>query len=137
MSTKEQFESIVDNYYNGMYRGDPELIRKAFHPEARLQGVMEGKAFYGLTRENFCQFVTLMPTPADKGDPHDVRFEVLDQTEAQAVLKITDYVFGVWFTDYLSLLKTDDGWCVVNKTYYADKMPEAPEAPEAAKKLLG
>ena len=59
MSTKEQFESVVDNYYNGMYRGDPELIRKAFHPEARLQGFMEGKAFYGLTRENFCQFVTL------------------------------------------------------------------------------
>ena len=47
MSTKEQFRSVVDDYYNGMYRGDPELIRKAFHPEARLQGIMEGQAFYG------------------------------------------------------------------------------------------
>ena len=134
MSTNEQFESVVDNYYNGMYRGDPELIRKAFHPEARLQGVIAGKSFYGLTRDNFCKFVTLMPTPADKDDPHDVKFEVLDLTGAQAALKITDYVFGVWFVDYLSLLKTEDGWKVVNKTYYADEMPEAPEA---AAKLLG
>ncbi|GEM_PF-3247389 len=53
---------------------------------------------------------------------------------AQAVLKITDYVFGVWFVDYLSMLNTDDGWKIVNKTYYADEMPEAPEA---AAKLLG
>jgi hypothetical protein len=134
MSDREQFESVVENYYNAMYRGEPELIRKAFHPEARLQGIMEGQSFHGLTRENFCKFVTLMPTPADKGDPHDVKFEVLDITGAQAVLKITDYVFGVWFVDYLSLLKTEDGWKIVNKTYYADKLPDAPED---AKKLLG
>ena len=134
MSDKEQFESVVDNYYNGMYRGDPDLIRKAFHPEARLQGVMAGQSFYGLTRDNFCKFVTLMPTPADTDDLHDCRFEVLDLSGAQAVLKITDYVFGVWFVDYLSLLDTDDGWKIVNKTYYADEMPKAPEA---AAKLLG
>ena len=134
MSDKEQFESVVDNYYNGMYRGDPDLIRKAFHPEARLQGVMAGQSFYGLTRENFCKFVTLMPTPADTDDPHDCKFEVLDLTGDQAVLKITDYVFDVWFVDYLSMLKTDDGWKVVNKTYYGDELPEAPDE---AKKLLG
>lgn len=74
-----------------------------------------------------------MPTSADKDDPYDMKFETLDLTGDQAVLKITDYVFGVWFVDYLSMLKTEDGWKIVNKTYYADKMPEAPE--DAAKFL--
>jgi len=133
MSGKEAYQALVDNYYNGMYHGDPELIRKAFHPEARLQGIMAGKFFVGMTRESFCKFVTLMPKPADKKDKRDCSFEVLDQTGDQAVLKITDYIFGVWFTDYLSLLKTPEGWRVLNKTYYSDKLPEAPDA---AKKLL-
>ena len=133
MSAQEQFKTLVDDYYNAMYHGNPELIRKAFHPEARLEGIMAGQFFAGMSRESFCKFVTLMPKPADKKDRRDCRFEVLDQTGEQAVLKVTDYIFGVWFTDYLSLLNTKDGWRVVNKTYYSDKLPEAPEA---AKKLL-
>ncbi len=132
--SKEQFQTVVDDYYNGMYHGDPELIRKAFHPEARLEGVMAGQRFYGMSRDNFCEFVTLMPTPADTDDARDCKFEILDQTGDQAVLKITDYIFGVWFVDYLSMLNTAEGWRVVNKTYYAD---EIPSAPEVAKKLLG
>lgn len=133
MNAQEQFKSLVDDYYNAMYHGNPELIRKAFHPQARLEGIMAGQFFAGMSRESFCKFVTLMPKPADKKDKRDCRFEVLDQTGDQAVLKVTDYIFGVWFTDYLSLLKTKDGWRVVNKTYYSDKLPEAPEA---AKGLL-
>ena len=50
------------------------------------------------------------------------------------MIKVTDYIFGVWFVDYLSLLNTNDGWRVVNKTYYSDKMPDAPEG---AEDLLG
>jgi hypothetical protein len=134
MSMQDEFKAIIDNYYNGLYLGDQELIGKAFHPEARLEGLMEGRFFAGMTREEFCKFVTPMPHPADTNDPKDIRFEVLDQTGAQAVLKVTDFIFGVWFTDYLSLLRTNDGWRVVNKTYYSDKLPKAPAA---AAKLLG
>ncbi len=133
MTAQEEFKTLVDNYYDGMYHGDPLLIRKAFHPQARLEGIMAGQFFAGMTMESFCKFVTLMPKPADTKDKRDCRFDVLDQTGDQAVLKVTDYIFGVWFTDYLSLLKTKDGWRVVNKTYYSDKLPEAPEA---AKQLL-
>ncbi|HXG67691.1 MAG TPA: nuclear transport factor 2 family protein [Blastocatellia bacterium] len=112
----------IENYFKGHATGDGAYIRKAFHPAAKVFAMRDGKLLE-LTAEEFASRFDGKP-PADEAE-RKRRIESIDITGNAAVVKVVLDYPQVKFTDYMSLLKVDGEWKIVNKTFFADRKPGA------------
>lgn len=107
----------LDYYIQGHATGQGEHFRKAFHTDARLFAVRDGK-YWQLTSEEY--IARAAGKPADDEVQRKRNIEAIDITGNAAVAKIVLDYPQVKFTDYMSLLKIDGQWKIVNKTFYAE-----------------
>lgn len=113
---KESVKEAVKHYVEGMVFADEASLRKAFHPSCRIIGHYQ-KALEWLSLDEFIDAIKTEGPAAKEVKPF---WEVidLDITGDAAAVKIIDDYAGMRFTDYLSLLKIDDRWVIINKLYY-------------------
>jgi protease I len=109
----------VQDYFEGMYYGDPARLGLAFHPQAFLFGYYHGE-FSHDSLEAWMQEVLNTPKPSESGEPFDMRIVATDLTGQVAQVKVAVLYLGLRFTDYLTLVKFGDGWKIVNKAYQHD-----------------
>jgi hypothetical protein len=110
--------AAVGHYLRAHATGLGEHHRKVFHPEAKLFAVREGK-FWQLTSE---EYISRSPgKPADDEAQRRRSIESVDIAGNAAVAKVVLDYPQVKFTDYMSLLKIDGEWRIVNKTFYAEQ----------------
>jgi hypothetical protein len=110
--------AAVGHYLRAHATGLGEHHRKVFHPEAKLFAVRDGK-FWQLTSE---EYISGSPgKPADDEAQRKRSIESVDITGNAAVAKVVLDYPQVKFTDYMSLLKIDGEWRIVNKTFYAER----------------
>jgi hypothetical protein len=107
----------LDYYIQGHATGQGEHFRKAFHTDAKLFAVRDGK-YWQLTSEEY--IARAAGKPADDEAQRKRSIEAIDITGNAAVAKIVLDYPQVKFTDYMSLLKIDGQWRIVNKTFYAE-----------------
>ncbi len=107
----------IEDYFNGMHNSDRRLIERAFHPDAVISGNFDG-AYRRRTRDGFAEFVSTVPAPAKNGVPFDMTIVALDVTGDAAVVKVRDLYLNRYFVDYLTLLKSNGAWVIINKTYH-------------------
>ena len=113
--------AAVGHYLRAHATGLGEHHRKVFHPEAKLFAVREGK-FWQLTSE---EYISRSPGKAADDEAQRRRsIESVDITGNAAVAKVVLDYPQVKFTDYMSLLKIDGEWRIVNKTFYAEQKPK-------------
>jgi len=112
----------LNNYLQGQTTGNPEFIRKAFHKDARIMTVRENK-ISNLSVEEFAGF--FKGISADDEVQRKRKIESLDVSGNAAIAKITLDYPTVKFTDYMSLLKIDGEWKIVNKSFYVE--PKQPK----------
>ena len=110
----------LDNYIKGHVTGQGDYFRKAFHPDAKLFAVRDGK-YWQLTSEEFIARAT--GKPADDEAQRKRMIESIDISGNAAIAKIVLDYPSVRFTDYMSLLKIDNEWKIINKTFYAESKP--------------
>jgi protease I len=113
----QRIRETVQLYFDGMYHSDVEKLRKAFHASAALMGYYDGNLAH-IPLENWLEMVAARPAPAKEGEEYDMKLVSMDITENVAVVKVRDLYMGLWFTDYLSLLKIEGDWVIVNKTFH-------------------
>jgi hypothetical protein len=110
--------AAVEHYFRGHATGQGEHFRKVFHPESKLFAVREGK-FWQLTSE---EYIARSPGKAAADEAQRRRtVESVDVTGNAAVAKVVLDYPSTRFTDYMSLLKVDGEWRIVNKTFYAEQ----------------
>jgi hypothetical protein len=107
----------LDNYIKGHATGQGEYFRKAFHPDAKLFAVRDGK-YWQLTSEEY--IARAAGKPADDEAQRKRSIENIDISGNAAIAKIVLDYPSVRFTDYMSLLKIDGEWKIINKTFYAE-----------------
>lgn len=112
----EMIVSTVNDYFLGMYEGDFERLRGAFADEAMVIGHFQGAKSF-LTRDQFVKFAEKSPVPKETGEAYDMKIVSVDISGNVAVVKVEDLYQGIRFTDYLSFLKIDEKWLIVNKIY--------------------
>ena len=110
-------QKTIQLYFDGLYYSDVDKINKAFHPSSQVMGFFDGNLSM-LSLEQFAEFVKSTPAPSDNGEKYDMKIVSIDITGNEAVVKVEDLYLGLRFTDYLSLLRIDDNWLIVNKVYY-------------------
>jgi hypothetical protein len=110
--------AAIEHYMRGHATGDGAHHRKVFHPESKLFFIREGK-FTQRTSEEYIAGASGKPA-ADEAQ-RQRRIDWIDVTGDAAVAKLTLTYPEVTFTDYMSLLKIDGEWKIVNKTFHADR----------------
>lgn len=106
----------IDLYFRAQATGDGDMIRRAFHPEARLSRIDAGRLVQ-MTAEEFAKRFDGSP-PKDE-HARLRRIVSMDVTGDVAVVKLELDYPGVFFTDYMTLLRVGNGWRIINKSYHA------------------
>jgi hypothetical protein len=106
----------VQYYFDGGKHRDSLTLRKAFHPEARMLFAREGKLVVVPIGEYITRVGSERPEPG-KVDSTERKVVSVDVVGDAAVAKIELKRPDALLTDYMSLLKVDGRWLIVNKIF--------------------
>ena len=107
----------LESYINAHATGNPDYIRKAFFPDAKIMAFREGKLL-NLSVEEFAS--KFSGKPAADESQRKRRIESLDLTGNAGVARIVLDYPDTTLTDYMSLLKVNGEWKIVNKVFNAE-----------------
>jgi hypothetical protein len=120
MSEKDAARVPLENYLKGHATGKQEFMRKAFHTEGKLIFIRDNK----YSTRTFEEYIAGMSgKPADDESQRKRSIESIDIAGNAATAKIVLDYPAVKFTDYMTLLKIDGEWKIINKTFYAETKP--------------
>jgi hypothetical protein len=106
----------VQYYFDGGKNRDSVALRKAFHPDARMLFAKDGKLVVVPISDYIARVTQDQPKPGDVDSTKRLVTSVSvtgDAAIAQLRLERPDVVV----TDYMSLLKVDGRWQIVNKIF--------------------
>lgn len=124
-SEKDAVRVPLENYIKGHETGDPEYMRKAFHTEGNLIFIRDGK----YSTRSFAEYIGGMSgKPAADESKRRRAIETIDVAGNAAVARIILDYPTVKFVDYMTLLKINGEWKIVNKSFYAEPKQQQPPA---------
>jgi hypothetical protein len=119
-SEKDSVRVPLENYIEAHATGDPEFARKAFHTEGNMIWIRDGK----YSSETFDSFIkrafTGKPAADEESRKEGRKIESIDIAGNAAVAKIVLDYPTVKFVDYMTLLKIDGEWRIINKSFFAE-----------------
>jgi hypothetical protein len=107
----------LENYINAHATGNPEYIRNAFFPEAKIMAFRDGKLL-NLSVEEFAS--RFSGKPAADESQRKRRIDSLNITGNAGVARIVLDYPDTTLTDYMSLLKVGGEWKIINKVFYGE-----------------
>src|SRR5688572_23656634 len=107
----------LENYIKGHATGDGEYMKKAFHSEGNLIFIRDGK----YTASSFTDYIAgFNGKPAADEAQRKRSIEAIDIVGNAAVAKIILDYPAAKLTDYMSLLKINGEWKIVNKIFTSE-----------------
>jgi len=118
----------LENYIKAHATGDPEYARKAFYTEGNMIWIRDGK-YSTESLDSFIKRAFTGKAAADEDKRKEGRrIESIDIAGNAGVARIVLDYPNVKFVDYMTLLKIDGEWKIVNKSFYAE--PKQPAEPK-------
>lgn len=111
---EEGVRAALQFYLDGHATGDASIMARAFHPEAKLFWIRDGK----LNQRTLAEYLSgFTGAPAEDEDQRQRRIAQtsISGTAASAMIEL-DYP-GAYIVDYMSLLKIQGEWKIVNKIF--------------------
>ncbi|MDM7922430.1 MAG: nuclear transport factor 2 family protein [Pyrinomonadaceae bacterium] len=122
---KEAVRVPLENYIKAHATGNGDYARKAFHTDGNMTFVRDGK----FTARSFADYIAgFSGKPAADESQRRRSIESIDVAGNSAVARIVLDYPAVRFVDYMTLLKIDGEWKIVNKTFFAE--PKKAEGPK-------
>jgi hypothetical protein len=116
-SEKDAVRVPLENYIKGHETGDGEYMKKAFHTEGHLMFIRDGK----YTTRSFADYISgFSGKPAADEAKRKRAIESIDVAGNAAVARIVLDYPTTKFVDYMTLLKINGEWKIVNKSFYAE-----------------
>jgi hypothetical protein len=112
--------ATVEHYLHGLKHNDVDSLKLAFYPEAKLFFVKKDQLGQ-LTQEQWYKGFVSSAGQEEKGD---LQITAVDITGNAASVKVVEVYERSKYTDYLSLLKFEGGWKIVNKIYVAEPIKQ-------------
>jgi hypothetical protein len=111
---------VMDLYIDGVRNGNVASLRQAFHPQSSMFG-WKGKDLFITPIQGLFDYIASTPIPAQTGE-HTTFVTTSIQVSGNAanVEMAMDSYHGHDFMDYFQLLKVEDRWWIVSKTFHAD-----------------
>lgn len=109
--------AALQHYLNGHATGDPEEFKKAFHPDARMTFVREGKITITPISEYIARASGKPPADEAKRVRRITSVEVVGNAAFGRIE--LDYP-TTFFVDYMSLLKENGRRVIIAKSFHAE-----------------
>jgi len=112
----------VHYYFDGGRNGDSVSLRKAFHPEARMLFLRDS----GLAVVPIGEYIRRVAENKPKAgavDSTERRIASIDIAGDAAMARLELKRPNALITDYMSLLKVEGRWVIVNKSYSRVPVP--------------
>lgn len=115
-----QITATLMDYIEGTANGEPDRLRKAFHPDFNLYTVTEADSLRIRSGEKYISDIK----PGEKANRIG-RIISIDYEKDAAIAK-AEIVIPNWriFTDYFLLLKYEGSWKIVHKSYTWREYPK-------------
>ncbi|MDQ3712717.1 MAG: PQQ-dependent sugar dehydrogenase, partial [Acidobacteriota bacterium] len=107
---RQSVENTIQLYFDGWATGDRTKLDKAMHFSCRLKNFRDGK-FLEYDKATYLGF--FKPRPRDKN--LQTRLVSIDITDIVGSAKVEIITEKEVFTDYFNLMKTNEGWFIVDK----------------------
>lgn len=111
-----EIKELIALYFEGTYYGDAEKLKRAFHSDARITGILNNQ-YYDWSLTDFIDKVTVTPTAKNKDEKFDKKILLIDIENNAAMVKARVVVGDFIFTDYITLLKINKKWIIRNKSF--------------------
>ena len=113
--------AALQHYLNGHATGDPEEFRKAFHPDARMTFVRDGKVVITPISE----YIDRAPgKPAADEALRKRRISDTQITGTAAIGRIELDYPSAFLVDYMTLLKDNGRWVIIAKSFNSAPKPK-------------
>ena len=106
--------ALVADYFNAMIDGNEEELRRIFHPKASIVGNESNELVF----MSLDEFIAITPEAKTGDQPFDYQIDGVAMVGDTAVVTVSNYCFGTWFTDYLSMVICKGKWRIVAKTFF-------------------
>lgn len=106
--------SVVRDYFEGWYDGDAERMRRALHPGLSKRRLDDDRASL---RESTADGM-IEATEQGQGvrdDPAQRRLEIVVENVYETIASVT--VMSFPYAEYVHLVRTSDGWKIVNAVW--------------------
>lgn len=114
------------NYIDGTANGDPDQVRRAFHPDFNLYTVNDSDSLWIRSGAKYIDGIKVGEKNTRQG-----RIISID-VEGNAAMAKAEIAIPGWriFTDYFLLLKYEGAWKIVQKSYTWREWPKGEEKKE-------
>ncbi len=119
-SDQEALAAIIQVYFECMFESSAEKTHQAFHPNARITGVMGGN-WQEMTVAEFAALVAKQqPSPKDQGLTPRLDILSIEVAGNTAVARVRDDYLGLTFLDTLAFVAIDGEWSIYNKLFFVE-----------------
>lgn len=111
------------DYIDGTANGDPEQVRRAFHPDFNLYTVNDADSLWIRSGAKYIEGIKV-------GEKNNRQGRIISiDVEGNAAMAKAEIAIPGWrtFTDYFLLLKYEGAWRIVQKSYSWREWPKGEE----------
>lgn len=123
MSADADFAGVtaaLHTYFDGLHHSDAGRLAQVFHPLAIYCCATEGPLLYRTMAEYF-PIVEQRPSPASRGqDRRDRILSIEFAGPVTAFARVECAIAPRFFTDFLTLVRTDGRWQIMSKVFHFD-----------------
>lgn len=110
--------TVVESYLHGLKFNDVPSLKRAFWPEAKLYWTKRDGSLGQLSQ---AEWYAGFEKSAGKEEEGGLRIAALEVTRDIATVKVVEDYATSRYTDYLSLVRFNGEWRIVNKVYTAER----------------
>ncbi len=114
--TINDIETLISNYFNGIFYGDVDKLNTCFHSSITLFGDING-VDYLKSKADYLDGIKNRQSPHDLGEAFKMKIIGIDVMGKVAMAKLHLPMLGYNYYDYLSLNKIEDNWVIVGKIF--------------------
>ncbi|MDX1512211.1 MAG: nuclear transport factor 2 family protein [Gammaproteobacteria bacterium] len=121
MSEHGSIESTLELYFDALFEGDTDKVRRVFHQNAHLYSATGGE-YVDIPLDDYVSLVAGRPSPESQGAARTGEVLDIDQSGPHSALAKVALTIGKRrFVDYLTLLKVDGRWVIAAKAFHFEE----------------
>lgn len=106
--------ALEQNYFEGIYEGNVNLLKQIFYPHTLLFGDINGVP-YAKTLDQYLDGVNSRQSPKDSGKPFKGEIITIKVVNSIAIAEVKVKMYDFYYHDLLSFHRIDGHWLIVNK----------------------
>ena len=107
---------VIEQYFQGIYQGDIDMLQRVFHPQTFLFGDINGKPYQKTVKE-YLEGVQNRKSPKELGEAFRMKTLSVEVLNGIAYARLISPMFEFKYHDYLAFNKIDGKWVIVNKIF--------------------